>query len=45
MYTLDKAAVGGNILLASSWAVYNEIASERPDLIDELSKNDWVHDT
>lgn len=45
MYVLNKAAIGGNILLASSWTVYNEIASEHPDLIAELTKSEWVHDT
>ncbi|KAJ2981457.1 hypothetical protein NUW58_g6684 [Xylaria curta] len=45
MYFIDRAAIGGDVLLASSWKVYNELASTRPDLIKVLGKDDWVHDT
>ncbi|KAI0407889.1 Clavaminate synthase-like protein [Xylaria palmicola] len=45
MYFIDRAAIGGDVLLASSWKVYNELASTRPDLIEVLGKDDWVHDT
>jgi hypothetical protein len=45
MYFLDVAEQGGDVLLASSWNVYNELSASRPDLIHTLSKDDWVHDT
>lgn len=46
MHFIDTAAKGGEVLLSSSWRVYNEIvAQSRPDIINTLSKDDWVHDT
>lgn len=45
MCFLDVAEQGGQVLLSSVWTVYNEIAAKRPDIIDILSRPDWVHDT
>jgi hypothetical protein len=39
--TVDPAGAG---LLASSWQVYNELASTRPDIVRTLSE-EWVWDT
>ncbi|KAL8847888.1 MAG: hypothetical protein Q9221_007099 [Calogaya cf. arnoldii] len=36
---------GGFCTIASSWAIYNELAMTRPDLIHILSKPDWPFDT
>ncbi|KAI0477037.1 TfdA family taurine catabolism dioxygenase TauD [Xylaria cf. heliscus] len=40
LFALETSAVGGASKLASTWRVYNEIASTRPDLIHTLSQ-DW----
>jgi hypothetical protein len=45
MCFLGVAEEGGQVLLSSAWTVYNEIAAKRPDVIDVLSRTDWVHDT
>ena len=45
LYVLDTAAIGGSSLIASSWAVYNDIAKNRPDMIAELASKEWVHNT
>ncbi|KAH7367966.1 hypothetical protein B0T11DRAFT_276219 [Plectosphaerella cucumerina] len=45
MCFLGVAEEGGQVLLSSAWTVYNEIAAKRPDVIDVLSRPDWVHDT
>ncbi|KAK5449277.1 hypothetical protein LTS15_008819 [Exophiala xenobiotica] len=39
------SASGGRSILASSAAVYNELAATRPDLIHVLAKEDWPFDT
>ncbi|GFF30446.1 hypothetical protein IFM61606_10538 [Aspergillus udagawae] len=41
---LEPAAEGGASQLASSWHIYNHLASTRPDLIQTLAE-DWPHDT
>ncbi|GIC94644.1 TauD/TfdA family dioxygenase [Aspergillus udagawae] len=41
---LEPAAEGGASQLASSWHIYNHLASTRPDLIQTLA-DDWPHDT
>lgn len=38
---LEEAAEGGQSKVSSSWRVYNELASQRPDLIKTLSEP-WV---
>jgi len=43
LFALGEAAEGGQSYLSSSWKVYNEIASKRPDLIRTLSEP-WVFD-
>jgi hypothetical protein len=43
-FYLDKAASGGETLLASSWQTYNELAVRRPDVLRTLTEP-WVHDT
>ena len=45
LFCLSPAATGGSTQLASSWNVYNHLASTRPDLVCTLAKDDWVHDT
>ncbi|KAI8954647.1 TfdA family taurine catabolism dioxygenase TauD [Xylaria longipes] len=40
LFALETSAAGGASKLASTWRVYNEIASTRPDLIHTLSE-DW----
>lgn len=44
MYVQDCASSGGESLLASSAAVYNEIAATRPDVIKTLAEPVWVYD-
>lgn len=39
-----EAAEGGDHLLASSWAVYNELAATRPDIIRTLATPNWYFD-
>jgi hypothetical protein len=41
LFAIGVAEEGGESKIASSWTVYNEIAKDRPDLIDTLA-NDWV---
>lgn len=43
LFALDVAAKGGQSKVASSWHVYNELASTRPDLIRTLAEP-WVVD-
>lgn len=43
--TRQCSTVGGSCTIASSWAIYNELAMSRPDLIHTLSKPDWPFDT
>jgi len=45
LFFLSVANEGGENLLASSWKVYNELAATRPDIIQLLAQDDWVHDT
>ncbi|RMD40168.1 hypothetical protein DV735_g4956, partial [Chaetothyriales sp. CBS 134920] len=44
LFCLSPAAEGGESRLASTWRVYNELAANRPDLIQTLSQ-DWVADS
>ncbi|KAK7422987.1 hypothetical protein QQX98_001277 [Neonectria punicea] len=39
-----EAAEGGDHLLASSWAIYNELATTRPDIIRLLATPNWYFD-
>ncbi|CAO3645060.1 unnamed protein product [Cunninghamella blakesleeana] len=41
LFAIGVAEEGGKSRIASSWTVYNEIAKERPDLIETLS-TDWI---
>lgn len=36
LFALEEAAEGGTSRISSSWRVYNELASTRPDLIHTL---------
>ena len=38
LFALEAAAEGGESYLSSSWAVYNELAETRPDLIRTLAE-------
>ena len=42
---MQVAASGGETILASAWQVYNELAATRPDVIQTLADDSWVHDT
>ncbi len=44
LYCVKSADIGGRTLLASSWAIYNELLATRPDIIDTL-KEDWLWDS
>jgi hypothetical protein len=44
LYCLQSANIGGRILLASSWAIYNRLIVERPDVIETL-KEEWTWDS
>lgn len=39
-----EAAEGGDHLLASSWAIYNELVATRPDIIQLLATPNWYFD-
>lgn len=39
------AAVGGDLLLAATWRVYNELVATKPDLIKVLAESNWPFDT
>ncbi|ORX90130.1 Clavaminate synthase-like protein [Basidiobolus meristosporus CBS 931.73] len=41
LFAVGVAAEGGKSRIASSWTVYNELARERPDLIETLASN-WA---
>lgn len=43
LFALGEAASGGHSYLSSSWRVYNELASTRPDLIRTLAEP-WAFD-
>ncbi|CZS96753.1 uncharacterized protein RAG0_05950 [Rhynchosporium agropyri] len=43
--TRSCSARDGRAFVASSWSVYNELASTRPDLINVLATPNWPHDT
>lgn len=43
MFCIGTAAEGGESRIASSTAIYNELAAQRPDLLNTLSRN-WVFD-
>ncbi|KAG0127738.1 hypothetical protein HOY82DRAFT_62812 [Tuber indicum] len=45
LYTLGQAYKGGRSKLASTGAIYNELAETRPDHIDTLRSPEWVFDT
>ncbi|KAI0420825.1 Clavaminate synthase-like protein [Xylaria grammica] len=44
LYCVKSADIGGRTLLASSWAIYNELLATRPDIIETL-KEDWLWDS
>ncbi|GAP84013.1 putative taurine catabolism dioxygenase [Rosellinia necatrix] len=44
LYCVKSADIGGRPLLASSWAIYNELLAARPDIIETL-KEDWLWDS
>jgi hypothetical protein len=43
LFALDTAAEGGVSKISSSWRVYNDLAENRPDLINTLSQP-WPFD-
>ena len=43
LFALETAVEGGVSKISSSWQVYNDLAQNRPDLIDTLSKS-WPFD-
>ncbi|CUS12320.1 unnamed protein product [Tuber aestivum] len=45
LYTLGQAYKGGRSKLASTGAIYNELAETRPDHIDTLRSPEWIFDT
>ncbi|PUU83499.1 hypothetical protein B9Z19DRAFT_1141624 [Tuber borchii] len=45
LYTLGQAYTGGRSKLASTGAIYNELAETRPDHIDTLQSPEWIFDT
>ena len=45
MYALGVAATGGESFLASTATIYNELARNRPDIIELLAKDDWAFDS
>ncbi|PWW73184.1 Clavaminate synthase-like protein [Tuber magnatum] len=45
LYTLGQAYKGGRSKLASTGAIYNELAETRPDHIDTLQSPEWIFDT
>lgn len=45
LYTLGQAYKGGRSKLASTGAIYNELAETRPDHIDTLQSGEWIFDT
>ena len=44
MYVLGTPKNGGQGTFASVPAIYNEVASTRPDLVRVLSNDDWPFD-
>lgn len=42
LYAVNSAAKGGFSNLASGWKIYNDLAQNRPDILDLLSKCDWA---
>ena len=44
LYALDVAPKGGRTLLSSSWQLYNDLATNRPDILHTLA-DDWILDT
>ncbi|CAJ2500746.1 Uu.00g035990.m01.CDS01 [Anthostomella pinea] len=45
LQTMGCSVEGGDSLVVSSWAIYNELASTRPDVIRTLAAADWPFDT
>ncbi|CCX30019.1 Similar to hypothetical protein [Tuber melanosporum Mel28]; acc. no. XP_002835447 [Pyronema omphalodes CBS 100304] len=45
LYSLQTASSGGRSILASSWKVYNELASQHPAHISTLSQPNWAFDS
>lgn len=41
MFYINVAEEGGELLLASSWKVYNELAVNNPRMLRVLSCPDW----
>lgn len=41
LLSLDTPATGGESLVASSWRIYNALATSRPDLIRTLA-DEWI---
>jgi len=44
LQTRGCAAVGGNHIITSTYKVYNELATTRPDLLEVLARPDWNFD-
>ncbi|PKS06081.1 hypothetical protein jhhlp_007915 [Lomentospora prolificans] len=42
LYVRGEPASGGNIKIASSWQVYNDLCKSRPDIIRTLQAPDWT---
>ncbi|KAH9896316.1 hypothetical protein F4778DRAFT_745928 [Xylariomycetidae sp. FL2044] len=45
LQTRGRAEVGGAHVIASSYAIYNELAATRPDVLETLATPDWYFDS
>jgi len=41
LYAMDLPEAGGGTMIASSSKIYNELATSRPDLLEELTQK-WT---
>jgi hypothetical protein len=44
MQSRGQASEGGRQFISSAWKVYNELALERPDLVEALATPNWTFD-
>ena len=45
LQTRGRAEIGGNHNIASSYAIYNQLATTRPDILETLASPDWYFDS
>ncbi|KAM0342493.1 hypothetical protein ACHAPU_009466 [Fusarium lateritium] len=45
LHCRGQAEIGGNHNIASSYAIYNELAAARPDVVETLASPDWYFDS